>query len=449
MARVRQGNVQDPGKLTSRLPRHSRVAQEARRLLAPIRNEIISFLQEFVRVNSVAVPPNGNETQAQKVAYRFFKAHGLDVELYDVGFLKDSKHPYVRRERQYSGRCNLIARYPGTGRGRSLLLTGHVDTVPAGLAPWKESPWSGTIRKGRLYGRGSFDMKGGLAANFAVAIALKKAKVRLGGDLLCESVVDEEYAGGGGTLAARLRGDIADACVITEPTNLAIYRATRGGYIFDILTGAGDPKGYFSKKEVISPAIPMGRLLGWVESWARKRRRIARGGVYRDFPDPAPVQVLALEANHFHPEVPLSVPLDARIRIYFQFLPHEDVPSVIGEIRKSFSSFCERDPFFSIYAPEWQTLVDSPLLGHELAADHKWTQCLFRNVTACLGTPPALTGAEYPCDAFVFQREFGIPTLLFGPEGGGAHNPDEYVRVRSVLQTAEALLAAALEWCGG
>ena len=65
-----------------------------------------------------------------------------------------------------------------------------------------------------------------------------------------------------------------------------------------------------------------------------------------------------------------------------------------------------------------------------------------------LGVTPTLTAAEYPCDAFILQRQFGIPTLIFGPRGAGAHNPDEYVEISSVLKTAEALLAATLEWCG-
>jgi acetylornithine deacetylase len=411
---------------------------------------MIQLLQELVRTNSVAIPPNGEETPAQKVLYQFLKRHKLDVEMYDVSFLKTSKHPGIRRERNYAGRKNLIARLPGTGRGRSLLLTGHVDTVPAGLNPWKDSPWSAEIRNGRLYGRGSLDMKGGLVANFAVATALKKAGVRLGGDLLCESVVDEEYGGGGGTLAGRLRGDTAQACAIPEPTNLAIYRASRGGYVFDLTVHAGEPSAYFSKDEVLSPAVPMGRLLGWVDSWAKRRREIDRtGGAYRDFTDPAPVQVLAVEANSFDRQTPLSVPLMARVRIYFQFLPHEDVVAVIREVQKSLATFCEQDQFFLAHPPEWHPLFDPPLLGHEMEANHPWTECLSRSASGALGKTIPVTAAEFPCDAFILHREFGIPTLLFGPSGAGAHNANEYVQIRSVIRTAEVLLTAALEWCGG
>lgn len=422
--------------------------RDARRLLRPLHGEIVRLVQTLVRVDSVAIPPDGKESGAQRVLRSVLKPYRLDVEMYDVGFLERSRHPYVRRDRNYAGRHNLIARMAGTGRGRSLLLSGHIDTVPTRPNPWRDSPWSGRIRGRRLHGRGSWDMKGGLAAQFAVAMALRKAGRRLGGELLCESVIDEEFAGCGGTLAGRLRGDRADACAIAEGTNFAVVRATRGGHFFDIVCRAGDPMGYFSKEEVVSPAIPMGRLLGWIDSWVLKRRRVDRGETYAAFPDPAPVQVLALEANRFDPDIPWSVPLEARVRVYFQFLPHEDVSAVVESIEGSLQTFCAQDPFFRAHPVEVRRLVDPPLLGHELPAEHEWTRCLYGAATGVLGARATLSASEWPCDAFLVQRDFGIPTLLFGPRGAGSHNANEYVELPSVLRTAEVYLAAALEWCG-
>jgi acetylornithine deacetylase len=291
-------------------------------------------------------------------------------------------------------------------------------------------------------------MKGGLAAQCAVAMALRKAGLRPGGDLLVESVVDEEFAGGGGTLAARLRGVTADACAIAEPTNEEVLRASRGGHFFDLVCRAGDPGANYSKDEVLSPAVPMGRLLGWISGWTARRRQVERGEAYRDFPDPAPVQVLAVEANRLDPDVPWSVPTEARVRVYFQFLPREDVRARVREIERSLSAFCAADPFFRKHPVEVRRLVDPPLEGHELPADHPWTRCLHGSARAVLGDGVPLTASEWPCDAFLSQRHFGIPTLLFGPRGAGAHNANEYVETASVLRTAEVYLAAALEWCG-
>ena len=163
---------------------------------------------------------------------------------------------------------------------------------------------------------------------------------------------------------------------------------------------------------------------------------------------PAPVQVLAVEANRFDADVPWSVPLVARVRVYFQFLPQEDVPARVAEIEASLRAFCTTDPFFRAHPVVAQRLVDPPLEGHELPADHPWSRCLHAAARAALGDDTPLGASEWPCDAFLDQRHFGIPTLLLGPRGAGAHNADEYVETASLLRTAEAYLAAALAWCG-
>src|SRR5271165_3277266 len=201
-----------------------REAAEAAKLIRPLRAEIKRLVQELVRTDSVAAPPDGNETPAQRVLQSFLRQHGVKTDLYDTAFLHQADHPLLRRNRNYHGRKNLSAHIAGAGRGKSLLLSGHMDTVPAGHGAWTGSPWSGRARSGRIHGLGSFDMKGGLAANAAVICALARAGIRPSGDLRFESVVDEEWGGGGGTIAARLRDGGADACVIPEGTQLEIYR---------------------------------------------------------------------------------------------------------------------------------------------------------------------------------------------------------------------------------
>jgi acetylornithine deacetylase len=272
-------------------------AHDVRRLINPLKGDLKRLLQQLVRTNSVAVPPGGDETPSQRLLQGFFQDHGVGTQLYATEFIEKSGNPLVRKNRSYRGRKNLSIRLNGTGRGKSLLLNGHMDTVPAGKTPWSRSPWSGVYQGGRVYGLGSFDMKGGLVANAAVICALKKAGIRTGGDILFESVVDEEWGGGGGTIAARIREGGADACIIPEGTQLAIYRATRGGFVVDLSVDAGDPAAYFSNAEVVSPAVPFGRLLGWVESCAKKRAKIRPRGPYATFSDPVPVQVLAIQAN--------------------------------------------------------------------------------------------------------------------------------------------------------
>ena len=426
--------------------------QEARRLIRSMRGELRRLLQELVRTESVASPPGGNETPAQLVLREFFRGQGLKPDLYSTEFLEQSAHPALQPNRRYRGRKNLSVRLSGNGRGRSLLLNGHMDTVPAGRTPWSRSPWSGDFREGRVHGLGSFDMKGGLVANAAVVCALHKVGIRTGGDVLFESVVDEEWGGGGGTIAARLHDGGADACVIPEGTQLEIYRATRGGFVVDLIVRAaegGERSAYFSKAEVPSPAIPMGRLLGWVEALGKERASVGATDAYADFPDPVPVQVLAIEANQISPDVPLSVPTQGTVRVYFQFLPEEDVDAVIREVEASLRRWEQTDAFFSKHPVTWKPVIGAPLKGNSVALDHPWTECLRASARGVLGHEPVVTGAPYPCDAGLMQRQFGIPTLLFGPRGDGAHNPEEYVDFESVLTTAEVLLSATLAWTNG
>ena len=423
---------------------------EAQRLLEPVTEDMIALLRELVRADSVNSPPDGNEAAAQAVLAEFLGEKGVPCEVYETEGLLQGGHPSARRDRAYRGRPNLAVRVQGSGRGPSLLWNGHIDTVPPGRAAWSAgSPWSGQLSGRRLYGLGSFDMKGGIAAQAASLAALAMSGIRLGGDLLFESVVDEEWGGGGGTLAARLRGDTADACVICEGTQLEILRATRGGFVVDLELRAGDTKNYFSRDAVLNPIGPLRRVLDWVESWEARRRRVKSNGAYAGLADPAPVQVLAVEANQIAPDVPLATPQEARVRVYFQFLPEEDVACVIGEIRESLAELEAREPQLREHPIGWRPLYEPPLLGHELVEDHPWTQCMAASAAKVLGRTAMISAAPYPCDAFLNQREFGIPTILFGPCGGGAHNVDEHVDVDSIVKTAETLVTAALAWCGG
>jgi acetylornithine deacetylase len=418
----------------------------ARRLIRPLRSGLRRLLQELVRIDTVAIPPNGNETPAQLALLRFLRSHGINSELYEVEPILEPINRSALRKRNFAGRKNLFAWIEGRGKGKSLLLNGHMDTVPPGRSKWSAKPWSGNYHRGRVHGLGAFDMKGGLVANTAVICALKDAGIRLGGDLFFESVIDEEWGGGGGTLAARRRGPTADGCVIPEGTQLDIYRATRGGFIVDLIIDAGDPSKYFSPAEVVSPAAHLGRLLGWVENWARIRRDVRTGGAYAGIPDPTPVQVLAVEANTFDPEVPLSVPTRAKLRVYFQFLPDEEIDALIRKIIESLRIFCNDDPFFADHPIQFVPLLDQPLKGQELPLNHPLVECVAKNAEKVLGRASVVTAAPFPCDAGLIQQEFGIPTLLFGPAGAGAHNPDEYVEFESVIQTAEVILGTVLDW---
>ena len=146
-------------------------------------------------------------------------------------------HPaFVDVDYDYQGRPNQVVFFKGHGDGRSLALNGHTDVVPVDPAPWTYGdPWSGEYVDGRVYGRGSVDMKGGVACGMIVMDSLLKCDIKLKGDLHMQFVVDEEN-GGNGTLDAIMRGYRGDATIFLEPTspNFLVI-SSRGAQFFRII----------------------------------------------------------------------------------------------------------------------------------------------------------------------------------------------------------------------
>jgi acetylornithine deacetylase len=194
-----------------------------------LRTELIETIQELVRIPTENLPPGGNERAGQEYLARRLRELGLEVALYTLDRILDlPEQASYWPGRDYRERPNLTAIWRGQGGGRSLLLTGHMDTVPQGSAPWTVDPFGGLHQDGRIYGLGAIDMKGPLAAYLLAIRALQRSGVRLRGDLVFESVVDEEFGGVNGTIAGRLHGPRVDGAILAENTGLDIYPAARG-----------------------------------------------------------------------------------------------------------------------------------------------------------------------------------------------------------------------------
>ena len=211
--------------------------------LAAVENELTSYveqhadrlvqiLQDIVRIPSENTPPIGSEGECQKYIARFLSNLDCDPVAYSFDEVPGLKqHPLFIAGRDYTNRPNIAARRKGAGNGRSLLLSGHIDTVPVGTLPWTKDPFGGAMEGNFLYGRGSNDMKGGVATNLFIMECLHKLNLPLSGDVLFETVIDEEFGGVNGTLAGRVKGFNADAAIISEPSFLRICPAQRGGRI--------------------------------------------------------------------------------------------------------------------------------------------------------------------------------------------------------------------------
>ncbi|MFN7938685.1 MAG: M20/M25/M40 family metallo-hydrolase [Bryobacteraceae bacterium] len=411
------------------------------------RERLHQIAQDLVRTPSENMPPVGAETSCQEYVLAHFRRCGLQTEAYrpdEVEGIKD--HRWYWPGRDYAGRYNVAGRRKGSGGGRSLILSGHIDTVPAGSQPWTRGPFSGEIDGNRLYGRGANDMKAGVAMNLFVAEELQRRGVVLQGDLLIETVVDEEFGGANGTLAGRVRGDVADGAIITEPSFLRVCPAQRGGRTAHItlrasggvLTGGMFPSGVINALRF---------FLNEVDVFAAKRRaKVEVHPMYAACADPVPVSITKVTTGPWGFREPITIPEECRIEMYWQMMPGETQEEVEREFFAWLRSLAWKEPQLFPQEPA----VELPIRwmpGSFTAAADPLVQAMCASASAVLGRAPEVAGIEGPCDLFLFH-EFGMPALLWGPRGGNTHAADEYVELDTLDLAAEALLDMVCRWCG-
>lgn len=419
----------------------------ARSYVKQHRERLYEIISDLVRIPSENKPPLGDEAACQQYIEKLLSGLGMEA----VSYRPDSvasvrEHPLFWPGRDYSNRNNLIATRKGGGGGKSLLLSGHIDTVPAGTLPWTRSPFSGFIEGGRLYGRGSNDMKGGVGTSLFVLESLQRSGIELRGDLFFESVVDEEFGGCNGTLAGRVAGYSADAAIITEPSWLRVCPAQRGGRTVHItlrasgggvLTDGKFPGGVAASLRCFLDALP--------EFERRRRKSAPHHAAYAASPDPVPVSITKISTGPWGTGEPMGIPEQCRIEMYWQSMPGETREAVEQEFSDWFRGLVDSNPNLFQMRP----MVEFPirwLPGSALALDHPLVTGFGEVARQMSGRAVPVEGIEGPCDLFLFQ-EFGIPAILWGPIGGNTHAADEYVDLESVEAAAATLLSFVCQWC--
>ncbi|MCC6292216.1 MAG: M20/M25/M40 family metallo-hydrolase [Bryobacterales bacterium] len=403
------------------------------------RDRLASIIADLVRIPSENKPPRGSEDGCQQYVAGFLRRLGFDPVVFRPDEVPGAAdHPFFWPGRDYKGRPNVCATRTGLGGGgRSLVLSGHIDTVPAGTQPWTKDPFGGQIEGGRLYGRGAVDMKGGIGIGLFALEAMNELKISTRASLLFETVVDEEFGGCNGTLAARLYGNNADAAIILEPSFLRVCPAQRGGRTVHLTMDS--PGGVLT--EGMFPKGVSGSLrdfLASVEKFAEERRAAAIvHPLYASCPDPVPVSITKISTGPWGMGEPMTVPEQCQIEMYWQTMPGE----TDAEINEGFASWLNRLP----HKPrvEWPI---RPLPGSAMDASHPLVTVLAGAAEAQLGSRPRIAGIEGPCDLWVFH-EFGIPAVLWGPKGGNIHAADEYLDLDSAVDASATLLRFICEWC--
>ncbi len=377
-----------------------------------VRDELTELTARLVAVDSVnpdLVAGGAGETEIARVVAAWLEDAGLEVE----------------REEIAPGRWNVVAVAPGTGGGRTLMLNAHMDTV--GVAGM-DAPFEPRVEDGRLYGRGAYDMKGSLAA-----IMLAGARARalgLRGDVVVTAVADEEVASVGTAAIARTRR--ADGAIVAEPTELALAVAHRGFVAFEVEVHGRAAHG--SRPDLGIDAIAkMGRVLVGLDELDRSLRAsptdplLASGSVhaslieggqeYSSYPERC---LLKAERRTIPGETPAAV--EAEMRALLEHAGDGD-PAFRADLRVEFA----RDPF---QVDEREQIVES----------------VRRHATDVLGDVPPTIGVPFWTDAAILASA-GIPTVLLGPSGEGAHAVVEWVALESVQRCAEIYVAVAREFC--
>lgn len=423
--------------------------QAVLRLIDERKSEIVGFVSRLVEIPTVNDPPHGNELPGQLLFADACRELGLDVHTlypHDIeGFAAD---PAFLQGRSYKDRYNVIAQWKGTGGGKSLLLSGHMDVVPEEPLPWTECrPFEPVVRDGRLYGRGSADMKGGLGAAFMALKLLRESGWTPAGEVWIESVVDEEFAGANGTIAARKGGFNADFAINPEPTGLALYPASFGALLLKItIRGtAGMP---YAQGEIYNPVYGLMNLVELLKNYEAHRNGnepvhpLWEQAVHR-----RSVIITKIKAGETKEHGQLSIPVDAWLEVVIQTFPGETGQSAMNDFLVFYERHKERMSGLAGHEPVFERLYRyvEPAI---CSVDHAGVSVLQANAEAVLQQSVKLTGAPYSCDLGYFQLYGRMPAVLFGPTGGNLHAPNEWVDVDSIVAASKVYACMIIDWCG-
>lgn len=407
------------------------------------RLEIIRLLSELVRIPTENRPPVGNEKPGQDWLASECRESGFTVDLYELddvpGF---TESPYCWK-RNFRDRPNLIARWKGTGGGKSLLFSGHMDIVPPYPLPWNlHEPYETALQANRLYGRGSADMKAGLIAALFAMRLMKESGFQPKGDILLESVVDEEYAGANGTLAGRIRGDNADFAIVPEPTAMTICPACFGAKLARI-TVTGESGMPYHGHKIANPVYSISRIILALEKFESFWNK--HSGTHPLFDEPLNVIVYKLLAGEPSPDGQMTVPPDCWLSVIVQTLPmvmQDEFDAVLNEfLARELSGDPELQRNPPMIESEFRYMEPA-----EIPTDHPGVQSLV-GVARELGVELTVRGAPFSCDLFLFHR-FGVPAVLLGPRSGNCHGKDEWVNVDDILNLVRVYAEMIRRWCG-
>ena len=376
---------------------------------------LLRLLQDLISIESVnpSLDATGSgEAVIGRFVAELLESLGLDVCIQDLG----------------NNRMNVIGRLIGNGQGKPLILNGHLDTVS--VQGMQIEPYNPAYIDGKVYGRGSLDMKAGIAAMIKAVESIIKSGTRLSGDVILALVADEEYASIGSE--AVLETVSADAGIICEPTGLDICIAHKGfAWIDAKVFGKAAHGSQFA--EGVDAIVKAGKFLTAIERFEAEtlmqRRHTLLG-------------MPSIHASTISGGIGLSTYPDyCEVKLERRTIPGENSAIVKKELDELITALSAEDEHF--HANIEVFFERSPL---EVSEDQPVVQALSHACYSVLEGESRFVGTSGWQDCALFA-DAGIPTVSFGPSGEGLHAAVEYVDFDSVVSTARVLTHTITEFC--
>ncbi|HEX9821434.1 MAG TPA: M20 family metallopeptidase [Methylomirabilota bacterium] len=389
--------------------------------------ELIGLTRDLVRIPSVVRPGQPEATEAAVAAHveGWMRAQGFEVEVQEVA----------------PGRPNVLGSIGDRSTGPTLMLEGHTDVVTEGDASlWSRPPFGGDLVDGRIYGRGSADMKGGLAAAMAAAAAIKRSGVDLGGRLVVGALVDEE----GDMLGARhlcttALGRELSAAIICEPEQNELCLEQRG-VVWARVTLRGRMAHGAMPEAGVNPITALGALLREASGLERRLRRLCGRSPFLRPPTVTPTVVLAPVQG-----VPQSnvIPSMAQATLDVRLTPGPDADAVGKEIDATCQRVMEACPGTTV---EWQA-VNGVRMATRVERSEPLVQAMMRGVRQATGRAPKFGGVPGSTDGTILHTTLGIPIVTCGPGNRMIpHQINEYVEVAELVDAARIYVASVLNF---
>jgi acetylornithine deacetylase len=420
-------------------------------------DELVELVRALVRFDTTSVdlsPGSSHTTNAEGDLQAYvgerLRALGAEVDQWEPDAADFADHPMMPPWHHWRGRPLTVGTLRGAGGGRSLVVNGHIDVVDAGeRSRWTSPPFEADVRDGRIYGRGAVDMKGGVGAALFALEALHACGVRLGGDVVFETVPDEETCAMG-TIAAIARGYRGDAGLVPEPTRFNLWIATRG-----LLHGTLTVEGRSAHAEMNQPhwregggvnaiqkaAAVLAGLDRLTEEWAgREDKRHPLLGT-------PSVNPTMMSGGSFISNVPER----CDVALNTTYLPgnadergYGSIPR--GEIEDAVAAVAREDDWLAEHPPAWSWYTDYPPSEIDPFSP---IVALAQEAGRDLGVDVRPVGIDTTYDGALLTLFADTPSPAFGPgDLGRAHALDEWVGIDELVLGAKLYARAMALWCG-